>query len=206
LPPTVAVGDPAVMLRRRPDIKRSERRLAASVAQYNVEAASYFPKVSILGSLGFAATSFANLFTGGALTATVGPSISWAAFDLGRVDARVDAADAVTEARLAVYKRTVLQALEEVSTAMSNFSREEERRQHLTVAAQSSAKAAKLAQQRYKAGLDSFLDVLDAQSRLLQAQDQLAISNIQVATDLISIYRALGGGWQVKVEMYAESN
>lgn len=204
IPPTVAVGDPAAMLRRRPDIKRAERLLAASVARYNVRAADYFPRVSIIGSLGFVATSFANLFSAGALTAAVGPSISWAAFDLGRIDARVDAADAVTDARLAIYKRTVLQALEEVSTAMTNFSREVERRRHLTIAAQASAKAAELARQRYRAGLDSFLDVLDAERRLLQAQDQLAISNIKVATDLIAIYRALGGGWQVKTEMYAE--
>lgn len=198
IPPTVAIGDPVSMLRRRPDIRRAERRLAASVAQYNVEAANYFPKISIIGSLGFVATSFANLFTGGALTAAVGPSISWAAFDLGRVDARVDAADAVTGARLAIYKRTVLQALEEVSTAMHNFSRQEERRRHLTVAARSAAKAAKLAHQRYKAGLISFLDVLEAEQQLLQAQDQLAKSNIQVASYLIAIYKALGGGWQVK--------
>lgn len=203
VPPTVAIGDPTFLLRRRPDIRRAERRLAASVAQYNVEAASYFPKVSIIGSLGFVATSFANLFTGGALTAAVGPSISWAAFDLGRVDARVDAADAVTDARLAIYKRTVLQALEEVSNAMHNFSRQEERRRHLTIAARSAAKAAKLARQRYKAGLISFLDVLEAERRLLQAQDQLARSNIKVASYLIAIYKAMGGGWQVKVDNFA---
>ena len=204
VPPSIAVGDPAEMLHRRPDVKQAERLLAASVAQYNVQAADYFPRVSILGSLGFVATSFGDLFSGGALSAIVGPSISWAAFDLGRVDARVDAADAVTQARLAIYKRTVLQALEEVSTAMSDFSREEERRRRLTTAARASAKAAQLANQRYEAGMDSFLDVLDAERRLLETQDQLAISEIKVATDLIAIYRALGGGWQVMTPDYAQ--
>lgn len=206
IPPSVAVGEPAQMLRRRPDIKQAERQLAASVAQYNVQAADYFPRVSILGSLGFVATTFGDLFSGGALSATVGPSVSWAAFDLGRVDARVDAADAETDGRLAVYKRTVLRALEEISTAMSDFSREEERRRRLTTAARASAEAAKLARQRYKAGIDNFLDVLDAERKLLEAQDQLAISDIKVATDLIEIYRALGGGWQVKTEDYAETS
>ncbi len=128
----------------------------------------------------------------------MGPSISWSAFDLGRVDARVDAADAETEARLATYRQVILQALEEVSTAMSDFSREEERRRRLTTAARSSAKAAELARQRYEAGIDSFLDVLYAERQLLQAQDQLAISEIQVATDLIRIYR-----WQVSNQQYA---
>ncbi|SHF91368.1 outer membrane protein, multidrug efflux system [Fodinibius roseus] len=205
LPPSIAVGDAAQMLRRRPDVKQAERLLAASVAQYNVQAADYFPRISILGSLGFVATTFGDLFSGGALSATVGPSISWAAFDLGRVDARVDAVDAEADARVAIYRRTVLEALEEVSTAMSDFSREEERRRRLTTAARASAKAARLARQRYEAGIDSFLDVLDAERRLLQAQDQLAISDIKVATDLIAIYRSLGGGWQVKTEAYAEN-
>lgn len=204
IPPSIAVGEPEQMLRRRPDISRAERQLAASVARYNVQAADYFPRVSILGSLGFVATSFADLFSAGALSATVGPSISWAAFDLGRVDARVDAADAETEIRLATYQQTVLRALEEVSTAMSDFNQEEKRRRRLTKAARASAKAAELARQRYEAGIDNFLDVLDAERQLLQAQDQLAISDIKVATNLIRIYRALGGGWQVKTEQYAD--
>lgn len=204
IPPSVAVGKPEQMLRRRPDIREAERQLAASVARYNVQAADYFPRVSILGNLGFIATSFGDLFTGGALSATVGPSISWSAFDLGRVDARVDAADAETDARLATYRQKVLQALEEASTVMSDFSREEERRRRLTSAARASSKAAELARQRYKAGIDSFLDVLDAERQLLQSQDQLAISEIKVATDLIRIYRALGGGWQVSTQQYAK--
>lgn len=204
IPPSVAVGDAAQMLRRRPDISQAERQLAASVARYNVQAADYFPRVSILGNLGFIATTFGDLFSGGALSAAVGPSISWSAFDLGRVDARVDAADAETEIQLAIYQQTVLEALEEVSTAMSDFNQEEERRRRLTTAARASTKAADLARQRYEAGIDNFLDVLDAERQLLQAQDQLAISDIKVATDLIRIYRALGGGWQVKTETYAE--
>lgn len=206
LPPVVNIGSPADMLRRRPDVDRAERDLAAAVAQYNVAVADYFPRVNIFGSLGFLATSFSDLFTSGALSASVGPSISWAALDLGRVQARAAAADAETELRLAVYQRTVLEALEEVSTAMSDFSLEENRRRSLTITAQASTKAATLAQQRYEAGIDNFLDVLDAERRLLEAQDLLAISNIKSATDLIAIYRALGGGWQVITENYARKS
>lgn len=204
IPPSIAVGEPEQMLRRRPDIHQAERQLAASVARYNVQAADYFPRVNILGSLGFVATSFADLFSAGALSATVGPSISWAAFDLGRVNARVDAADAETEARLAIYQQTILQALEEVSTTMSDFNQEEDRRRRLTTAARASTQAATLARQRYEAGIDNFLDLLDAERQLLRVQDQLAISDIKVATDLIRIYRALGGGWQVKTEQYVD--
>jgi len=200
IPPAVALGNAEDMLRRRPDINRAERQLAASVAEFNVAATDFFPQVEIFGTVGFSAANFTDIGSAGSLIGGFGPSISWSILDFGRVKARVDAADASTRAQMANYRQTVLEALEEVSTAMSDFSEEEKRRQNLIEAGRASARAAELARQRYQAGLTSFLDVLDAERTLLQAQDQLALSNMAVATDLISIYTALGGGWEVMAD------
>lgn len=200
LPETVNMGNAEEMLRRRPDIYAAERNLASSVAEFNVAAADYFPQVEILGSVGYSAANFTDLFVPQALVGNIGPSISWSILNFGRVKARADAADALTEAQWARYRQTVLNALEEVSNAMSAFSQEEERQQRLVEAAQNSARAAELARQRYKAGLTSFLDVLEAERTLLQTQDQLTLSNLAVANNLIDIYTALGGGWQVMAQ------
>jgi len=196
LPVTVAVGHAEDLLRRRPDIHMAERQLAASVARYNVAATDLFPTVSILGSIGFSATDLGS-FGASALTGSLGPSIHWRAFDLGRVRAQMAQADARSMAALAGYEKTVLEALEETQTALNNFSREEERRATLQQAARSARHAAQLAKQRYEQGMDAFLDVLDAERTQLQTEDALAASETSAALDLIAIYKALGGGWQV---------
>ena len=198
IPSTVNVGNPVDLLKRRPDIRAAEREFASAVAEYNVNVADLYPNVTFKGSLGFSSTSISNLLTGGAGTYLLGPQINWAAFNIGRVRARIDAADARTHARLASFEKTVLQALEETETAMVKFSREEQSRAHLQKAAASSAKAVSYAQDRFEAGIDNLLDVLVAQRTMLEAQDRLASSEINVARNLISIYKALGGGWQVK--------
>jgi len=198
IPMTVNVGDPVDLLKRRPDIQAAERELAGAVAEYNLNVADLYPNVTVNGSLGFSSTSFSNLATGDASTFLFGPQINWAALNIGRVLARIDAADERTKARLASFEKTVLRALEETETAMVNFSREEQSRARLQQAAASSAKAVGYAQERFEAGIDNFLDVLVAQRTMLEAQDRLAISEIDVARNLIAIYKALGGGWQVK--------
>lgn len=196
LPQAVFVGDSASLLRRRPDIRSAERNLAATVARYNVEVTQLFPTVDIIGSLGYF-TPLLGSISNSALEGAVGPSLSWRAFDLGRVRADIDAADAISLAALANYERTVLLALEETQTALSDFRREEERRAILHRATRSARDAARIARQRYDQGVDDFLDVLDAEGTLLEAEDTLADSEINVLLDLISIYRALGGGWQI---------
>ncbi len=198
IPNTVDVGNPVDLLRRRPDIRAAEREFASAVAEYNVNVADLYPNVTFNGSLGFSSTSLSNLVTGAAGTYLLGPQINWAAFNIGRVLTRIDAADARTDARRASFEKTVLRALEETETAMVNFSREEQSRARLQQAAASSAKAADYAQERFEGGIDNLLDVLVAQRTLLEAQDRLATSEINVARNLIAIYKALGGGWQVK--------
>jgi multidrug efflux system outer membrane protein len=196
LPGLVAVGHPADLLRRRPDIRVAERNLAAATARIGVATADLFPRVTLFGSVGLEASSFAGLWEGGSDTFAVGPSIFWAAFDLGRVRARIRAADARTEAALAQYEQRVLLALEETENSLVNFNRQQVRHHLLRAAAQASEKASDLARLRYQAGVADFLTFLDAERTLLVAQDRLAESETRTATALIAVYKALGGGWE----------
>ncbi|GLS27489.1 efflux transporter outer membrane subunit [Marinibactrum halimedae] len=197
IPITVAVGDAPSLLARRPDVRAAEHELASSIAEYDIEVANLYPRFTLEGSIGFLSTSFSNTFTGGASNFIFGPRISWAAFDLGRVKSRIKASDAKAQADLSRFEKTVRVALEEVDTGMVNFSHEEKRRAKLAAAANASAKASILARQRYDAGSDNFLDLLDSERSLLDAQSQLATSETKVLLDLVALYKALGGGWQI---------
>ncbi len=196
VPVLVAVGDPASLLRRRPDIRVSERQLAAATALVGVAVADLFPKVSFTGSVGVAANSFGGLGDPGSGTRLIAPGISWAALDLGRVRAQIAAARAGSDAALARYEQTVLVALEETENALVTHARARERLANLTESAAASARAAELARIRYENGVADFLQVLDAERSLLQAEDQLAQSRTETATSLVAVYKALGGGWQ----------
>ena len=192
--PAIALGDPATLLRRRPDIRAAERSLAAATARIGIATADLFPRVTFVGSVGLQADTFAGLGQSGADTWNFGPRITWAALDLSRVQARIKAADARTEASLVFYERTVLTALEETEGALVDFGREQSRQQFLETSAQASQKAADLAHQRYEGGVTDFLSVLDAERTLLEAQDRLAASQTRTVTALVAVYKALGGG------------
>jgi multidrug efflux system outer membrane protein len=196
LPTLVALGRPEDLLRRRPDIRVTERNLAAATANVGVATADLFPRVTLAGSVALQATSLSGLGGSGSDAFAVGPGIFWAAFDLGRVRARIRAADARTEAALAQYERRVLLALEETENALVDFSRQQARRDSLRASAQASEKAQNLARLRYQFGVADFLTVLDAERTLLEAQDRLADSETLTATALIAVYKALGGGWE----------
>jgi multidrug efflux pump len=196
LPELVALGQPADLLRRRPDIRVAERNLAAATARVGVVTADLFPRVTLLGSIGLQAGSFLNVGQGGSERFSIGPSIFWAAFDLGRVRERIRVADARTEAALAQYEQRVLLALEETENSLVDFNRQQARRDLLRASARASEKAAGLARLRYQSGVSDFLTVLDAERVLLDAQDRLADSETRTATALIAVYKALGGGWE----------
>lgn len=198
IPPSVSVGDPLELLRRRPDIRSAERALAAAIARYNVSVTELYPRVSITGSIGFLATAFADLGSAGTLAHLVGPQIHWNAFDLGRARNRVDAQDARVQRQLEVFEKTLLVAFEEVDNAMAALTWELERHDDLRAAAQASARSSAFALERFNAGADSFLDVLDAQRTQLEAEDLLARSEIALALHVITLYKALGGGWQLQ--------
>jgi multidrug efflux system outer membrane protein len=200
LPTLVALGRPDDLLRRRPDIRVTERNLEAATARVGVATADLFPRVILAGSVALQAGSFLDVGKGGSDTFSVGPNIFWAAFDLGRVRARIKGADARTEAALAQYEQRVLLALEETENALVDFTRQQARRDLLYASAQASEKAQNLARQRYQFGVADFLTVLDAERTLLAAQDQLADSETLTATALVAVYKALGGGWEIAEE------
>lgn len=196
LPQAVAIGKPADLLRRRPDIRAAERRLAAATARIGVATADLFPRVTFTGTLGPQASTVSGLFQSGAAAYSFGPSLSWAAFDLGRVAARIRAADARAEADLHGYEQVVLLALEETENALVQFGRERARRDTLVEAVQASEQAVALADARYQAGAAEFLTVLVAQRTVLTLQMQLAESRTRTMTALVAVYKALGGGWE----------
>jgi len=198
LPPLVNIGDPASLLRRRPDIRSAESSLAAATARIGVETSDLFPRVYFNGALGVSANEFSRLFDYGADNYSFGPAITWTALDLGHVLARIKAANARAEAQLATYEKTVLNALEETENALVDFGNEQRRRDHLRVSDRSATQATALARQRYEGGVADFLPVLDAQRTQLAIQAQLAASETRTATSLVAIYKALGGGWQIE--------
>jgi len=197
LPPTVALGDVREMLRRRPDVRRAEATLQARIAAYNISVADLYPKIEFGGSVGFSAVDFANFGEKPSFTWTLMPSISWAAFNLGRVKQQIKQNDAQAIAALNQYEKAVLQGLEDIKTSLANYTKELERREILRISSEASAQAATFARQRFNSGLDSFIDYLNADNALLQAENALALSEISSATSLIAIYKALGGGWEI---------
>jgi multidrug efflux system outer membrane protein len=146
--------------------------------------------------VGYAARDSDALGDGGTGTRLIAPGISWAAFDLGRVRARIAGARARTDESLAVYEQTVLRALEETEDALVTHARTRERLEHVADSARASNTAARLARARFDGGIIDFLEVLDAERTQLEAEDRLAQTRTETATSLIAVYKALGGGWQ----------
>ncbi|MBV8879984.1 MAG: efflux transporter outer membrane subunit [Planctomycetaceae bacterium] len=196
LPAMVAVGKPEDLLRRRPDIRRAERELAASTARIGVATADLFPRLTFSGTFGPQAQTVAGLFQAGSAAYSFGPTLTWAALDLGRVAARIRAADAHADADLSRYEQTVLLALEDTENALMLVGRTRERREALVAAVGASEQAAKLAEARYQAGAVDFLALLDAQRTVLSFQLQLSETQTRTLTALIALYKALGGGWE----------
>ncbi len=197
IPNSVNMGNVADLLKRRPDIAIAENNLKAAIADYNVSIADQFPQVNLMGTLGFAATSLSS-FGASAVVASTGPNVSWSAFDMGRVKARINQNDARAQAAIARYEKTVLEALEELQTSVSNFSMQEQRRGSLQSATRSAKEASDLALNLYQAGIYTFIDALSAEATLFEAEDTLAQSEITTALELIAVYKALGGGWEFK--------
>jgi multidrug efflux system outer membrane protein len=195
LPGIVPVGDPAGLLRRRPDIRIAERELAGATARVGVAVADLFPRVTFTGNAGYVAASSGSLGDSGSDAYVLAPGISWAIFDLGHVQARIGAAKARNEGALLRYEKTVLQALEETENSLVTHARARDRLVHDEQAVKSSNTAADLARVRYENGASDFLQVLDAERTLLETEDRLARSRTEAATSLIAVYKSLGGGW-----------
>jgi NodT family efflux transporter outer membrane factor (OMF) lipoprotein len=191
----IAVGVPADVLRRRPDVRRAERELAAQTARIGVATAELYPKFKLSGSIGLEALSFGNLFSSGSRTFSGGPGITWRIFDAGAIRQNIEIQSALQEQYLIAYEAAVLNALQEVENALVAYSEEQRRRETLKETTQAAQRAADLAQHKYQAGLADFNNVLDAQRSLLSFQDQLAQSDGTVTSNLVRLYKTLGGGW-----------
>jgi NodT family efflux transporter outer membrane factor (OMF) lipoprotein len=194
-PPVVPVGVPSELLRRRPDIRRAERQLAAATAQIGAATAQLYPQFSLTGNLNVSGSEISALADWPERSWSIGPSATWLIFDAGGVRSNIEVQNALQEQALTIYEQTVLTALEEVQSSMVAYAREQRRRADLTDAVAANQRAVALATRRYNQGLTDFLSVLVAESSLFSSQDALVQSNRDVATDAVALYKALGGGW-----------
>jgi NodT family efflux transporter outer membrane factor (OMF) lipoprotein len=195
-PIEIAVGVPAESLRRRPDVRRAEWELAAQTARIGVATAELYPKFSLVGSIGLESLSADNLFNTSNRTYSIGPTFSWRIFDAGRVRQQIEVETALQEQALIQYEAAILTALEDVENALVAYADEQIRRDTLVQASAAAERAVAQARNQYRAGLTDFQNVLDSQRSLLNFQDQLAISGGTVTSNLVRLYKALGGGWE----------
>jgi multidrug efflux system outer membrane protein len=190
------LGDLGDLLRRRPDVLRAERGLAASTADVGAATAELYPRFDIGGFLGFVALRGADLGSSSSRAFSVTPGVRWPALRLGSAKARVRGAEARAEGERALYEQTVLRALEDVEGALAGYGQNQLRLRRLAEASERSGRAAELAEVRYREGAAPYLSVLDAQRTLLRAQDAVAEAETASYTSLVALYKALGGGWQ----------
>lgn len=194
-PIEATLGLPADALRRRPDVRSAERQLAAQAAQVNVARADLYPSFRLAGSIGLESLSLARLLVPGAGFWSGGPSASTRLFDRRQLRENLVVQNERQEQAARGYETVVLRALQEVEDSLTALAQEQVRRGHLAAAANAAQQAADLSLQLYTAGLRDFRDVLDAQRSLLTLQDSLASSNATVSSDLVRLFKALGGGW-----------
>jgi NodT family efflux transporter outer membrane factor (OMF) lipoprotein len=197
-PDDIAVGVPADTLRQRPDIRKAEQELIAQTARVGVATADLYPKLKLNGTLGWEAANTGSLFSSGSRSYSYGPGVSWPLFDAGAIRQNIEVSSAKQEQALQSYESAVLSALEEVENRLVAYSEEQNRRDALTEGARASQAAFDLARIKYESGLTDFSTLLDAQRSLLTLQEELAASNGKVITNLVSLYKALGGGWSTQ--------
>ncbi|ALM86551.1 efflux transporter outer membrane subunit [Bordetella sp. N] len=200
VPPRVPVGLPSELARRRPDIRQAEAQLHAATANIGAAKADFFPKITLSGSAAMQATQFSNLGDWDARSFSLGPSISIPIFEGGRLRATLALREAQQQEAAITYRKTVLSAFKEVDDAMTGFAAEQRRRDRLEASVQASRRALDLANKRYVRGISNYLDVLTAQKTLLTNEQQWVDSTATISTNLVSLYKALGGGWDVVAE------
>ena len=196
LPETVAVGDPATLLKARPDIRAAERRLASRTAQIGERKADWFPKVSLLGSLGFSAMDPGHLVRKENGTWLTLPRLQWNILDFGRVAASVDNAEAGRDEAEASYESVVLKALRDADVALSRYGHQRDNVVVLRRVEASAERASTLQQQRYRAGTASMLEWLDVERTRVVAQQDRISGDANLLKDYVSLQKALGLGWR----------
>ncbi|MGB3723611.1 MAG: efflux transporter outer membrane subunit, partial [Pacificimonas sp.] len=200
----IPAGLPSDLLRRRPDVRLAERRLAAETADIGAEIADLYPRFSLSGMFGFASSAVENLFGGDAETWSVAGALNWPIFAGGRGRAEVDEARAGADEARALYSAAVVNAFRDAETALSAYVSTSRRRTELAETLASQERAYELGQLRFEMGLDSLLDLLDTQRRLIEARSALAAADRDLAVATVTSFRALGGGWEDALDMRAE--
>lgn len=197
-PPEITVGLPSELLRRRPDVRRAEREVAAATARVGVATADLFPRFAFSANIiGLQSTDIADLALASSRFWSVGPSVSWPLFDAGRIRANIEVQNAREEQAFVRYEQIVLAAVEEVENALVSYTQEQMRYRALTAAVEANRRSVALANEQYTRGLGDFLNVLVAQRSLYITEEQLVQSERTVVSNLIALYKALGGGWEV---------
>jgi NodT family efflux transporter outer membrane factor (OMF) lipoprotein len=199
-PAVVPVGLPSELLRRRPDIRRAEANLHAATANVGVAVSDLYPRFFINGSAGTSGDRVRSLFNWNSVTYSIGPNVSWPIFTAGRVRAGIDVQQAVREQSLQAYEQSILIALSDVESSLVAYQKEQEHRASLEAAVAANRRALDLSTQLYTAGNTDFLNVLTAQRSLYATEDALVQSDRTIATNLIGLYKALGGGWEAAGE------
>jgi NodT family efflux transporter outer membrane factor (OMF) lipoprotein len=197
VPRKVPVGLPGTSVRRRPDVREAEARLHQATAQTGVAVANFYPDVTLNGAVSVESLHLSNLFTPASTAFTVGPSISIPIFEGGQLRGALALSESRQREAAVFFQETVLRAWKEVDDALTDYREAQRRRIDVARSVSENQSALQAARQRYSEGATNFLDVTATQAQLLQSENDLSDSDTQIATDLVNLYRALGGGWEI---------
>jgi NodT family efflux transporter outer membrane factor (OMF) lipoprotein len=196
--PRVSIGLPAELLRRRPDIRAAEMNAAAESARIGIAESDLYPRFFLFGEIGVESADIAKLFAPGSLFLTVGPSFRWSILNYGRIANNIRAQDARLQQTLVNYEDTVIRAAREVEDALIAFLKAQQSAASLRRSVAAAQRAVELSFIQYREGAENFQRVLDAQTRLLDERNRLAQTRSDIANNLVALYRALGGGWEIR--------
>jgi NodT family efflux transporter outer membrane factor (OMF) lipoprotein len=196
MPAPAAPGLPLDLLKRRPDIQQAERELAASTARIGVATANLYPQVALVGSIGSQSQGWGAIPSIGKHIWSFGPGAEWPLLDFGALDAQVNIAHLAARASLVNYRKTILNAVQQVDTSLDAYAAQEIRMENLSTAMMAGERAVDLATRRYNRGLTDFLNVVDAERQFYDLQEQYAIAQVSQGEQFVELYKSLGGGWQ----------
>ncbi len=196
MPAATAPGLPLDLLKRRPDIQQAERELAAATARIGVATADLFPQITISGSIGTQGQGWGTTPSVNKHIWSFGPGAEWPLLDFGTLDAQVDIADLAARASLVNYRKTILNAVQQVDTSLDAYTAQQQRLEHLSTAMVAAQRAVDLATARYNRGLTDFLNVVDAERQFYDLQEQYVDAQVAQGEQFVQLYKSLGGGWQ----------
>jgi NodT family efflux transporter outer membrane factor (OMF) lipoprotein len=205
VPPRVPVGLPSELVRRRPDIRQAEAQLHAATADIGVAKANFYPSLNLTGSVGLQSLQFGKVFNLNSKQYSIGPGLTIPIFEGGQLRSTLLLREAQQQEAAVFFQKTVLQAWHDVDNALTAYEAEQTRRDELVLAVAENQRALSLAQSRYQQGVADFLTVLVAQTNLLASQQQLADSTTTVSSNLVALYKALGGGWETDMPVESKS-